>query len=254
MCEHFIGTRRESDENSEAWGQHHVVVGTFKSKTKKPLWLDQPFDLLVSEILGSTGSSESMYEYLSLALHHIRQFGKDAKIYCVPQDLTVTAVWYATEASPAFDPALMTAYEAVQFWDGATNAQLPSFLHTRDGIALQHMAPTPASDPLVLLEESYMSNPPSRQRVHTPCSWVLSQPLTQHSFLVVEWTSTLWNDVVLSNTLSEYANLTPRNAATRNAAWGLFVLKPISREHVADTAQLASVQWRKGVPILSLCA
>ena len=43
------------------------------------------FDMVVSEILGTTTTSESMCKYLSFYANHIRTFGAEERVYMVPQ-------------------------------------------------------------------------------------------------------------------------------------------------------------------------
>ena len=47
--------------------------------------------MLVSEILGTLTTSESMYKYLTIYQKHLRVFGTDegeARVYCVPRRTT----------------------------------------------------------------------------------------------------------------------------------------------------------------------
>ena len=43
------------------------------------------FDMLVSEILGTLTTSESMYKYIAIYQHHLNTFGDEQRVYCVPR-------------------------------------------------------------------------------------------------------------------------------------------------------------------------
>ena len=49
---------------------------------------DARFDMMVSEILGTLTTSESMYKYIAIYAKHLHVFGEDGeppRVYCVPR-------------------------------------------------------------------------------------------------------------------------------------------------------------------------
>lgn len=250
MCKQVIERSREP-----SWGTQVTVCGTFHPKTY-PSWmsLTKGYDMLVSEILGTTGTSESMHEYVKRALVHIRKF--KGKVYCIPQELTVTARWYdaqdmfASESSSKNLP-LLTALSEFQCWDGVGKARI-EWLDTVNTVSLHHMKCCPVSETFVVCTESYVASAVQTRAAAWRCTLHSPTPTT---VFAIEWVATLWGDSTrLSNTLNELAHcLSPRNADARTRQWGMMYYRPFrDNVHRDVTLDVAVSSWPMGVPTMTL--
>jgi len=243
MCEHVVDEARKTE--GAAWGPCDVVVDTKHT---------EPFDMLVTELFGTAGSSECQFEYVAPTLRHIRHFKEG--VYCVPEQLDVTARWFdcsalgASESAGINGPLAVVLAATTDHWSGAGTAVLTNYLHTRDGILLHTMNPRPASDVMVLLQENYHTN---AQRRRSTGVFQLTEPLGPTSFLVIEWKARLFGDILLENTMERYQTLSQRNAATRTICWGLLCARPFDTQQPSHTAMRLSITHRSnGVPKLKL--
>lgn len=240
MCEYAVDLARE--EEGASWGPCDVRVATS---------CDEPFDMIVSELFGTAGTSECLYEYISPTLARIRRF--DEGIYCVPKHLEVTAGWYEVERLDITNIPLMVTLSGPLHWDGKGRCKIEPerYMHTRDGLHLHHLKPVPVSNLVTLSVEDYTTPAPTRERAPSP-EFQLDQPLGPKSFLVLEWRAVLWDGVVLRNTLAEYSiRLSSNNAATRNTNWGLLCARPFDATCPGDRLE-TKVAWAAGVPTFDL--
>lgn len=254
MCDAVVERAREP-----GWGTQETVCETFVPGGGRPGWLAAAgYDMLVSEILGTTGSSESMHAYVGAALAHINAF--DGEVYCVPRQLRVTARWYEARELAASAPGgnlpLVVALSGLQHWDAAPGggAVTADFLHTKDGVFLHHMGCEPASAEVELLRETYRAKAPAQVRAKAAAEMTLPS-VTPATVLVIEWTATLWRGVELRNTLDELRRMPPRNAAARACAWGHLYYRPFADDLGRAVAiEMRVAGWPRGVPKLRLKA
>lgn len=244
MCEHVLET---AGFPSDCFT---VVCGTIKKE--RPPWLP-PFDLVVSEILGTTGTSECMFEFLGDVLRHARTDLK--RVYCIPESLSVTCSWYNAQEMFASELEqnlpLKTTLSGIEYWDGEAPYR-PDMRDTKDGLLLHHMDCQLISTPHTITSESYFSVPPKRSASLVDMSFALHCPPDEKTVFVIEWTACLWGQVTLSNTLQELSKLPPRNSATRTLAWGLMYSRPFA-EQLQKKSQIGAriYKWSKGVPLFT---
>ncbi|EOD32619.1 hypothetical protein EMIHUDRAFT_230580 [Emiliania huxleyi CCMP1516] len=219
---------------------------------KAPAWFaGRRFDMLVSEILGTLTTSESMLKYLTkYARAHLDVFVDEAtgerRVYAVPQR---TAQHYASYAFPRADlgPTLSAVLEAT------LEAAAGRFLPTNDGglgLGL-HLYPRERVGPRrTFYEEDYTRWPFSHSHAHSK-----PEPLQLHAppgGRLLEWDVTLWGRgdgaVGLSNSLDGYEAFGAsfpdggRNGFARAAAWGFFAMRlpqPVPRATGAPKLQIA---------------
>lgn len=102
---------REIDPTGKKWRVRLVEKGASQLGEAK-------FDMIVSEILGTLTTSESMYKYIAIYAKHLSVFGEDEgerRVYCVPRS---TTQFFAVRGFSRRDlgPSLCAALE------GATNS------------------------------------------------------------------------------------------------------------------------------------
>ena len=124
--------------------QYQVVCGTVKKgNTRTSYTPSEPFDLLVSEILGTLATSEGIYEHTQNVLPHLRSFdfpaagaagagggggrgdsgARGRRVYVIPAAITVTAAVYRFDAlygSSSAEQPMRQALEAIMPVPGGT--------------------------------------------------------------------------------------------------------------------------------------
>ncbi len=237
-CEHvtsidvnpvMIALAGETLRSVDPSGARHTLALVEKGSTSA-LGSDAAFDMVVSEILGTLTTSESMHKYVSLYSHQLRSFGDERKVYAVPRR---TCQYFSLRAfersqlggplSAAIDVAMSTCPETF----------VPS---NEGGLCLNlHLYPSRRiGDAHLLHEERY-------DRLDDAGAFAtrgLSKPVAldvcsldaadEYPLIVLEWEVELWSRadgsrVLLRNTLDGYAALPLRNALARGSAWGFFV-------------------------------
>jgi len=245
--------------------RYTVVCGIMRrGRTRGCFIPSEPFDILVSELLGTLATSESMFEHTQAALPHLTRF--DGKVYTVPQR---TAQYVAVYN---FGESLYSSSSAPEAIRHGLHAVLPVPDSSGD-IPL-----TPTNDcgltlPVHLLDFKQVSEQISvREEVYQPdatdATWqkhqlsscqlpfLDEQAITAEHFLITEWEATLFEDIVLRNTLRELQAMSARNAAARHAQWGFMLcriqdvaLKPAAEGSAVLSGLKARIgPWKKGIP------
>ena len=93
---------------------YEVVCGCIKPGATRGCYKpDEKFDVLVTEILGTVATSESMYEHTALCVPYLNVF-EGGEVYVIPQRLEVTVRLYDfKEIMEVGEEAVETAYEGV---------------------------------------------------------------------------------------------------------------------------------------------
>ncbi|GMH75721.1 hypothetical protein TrST_g3064 [Triparma strigata] len=241
---------------------YKVVCGTIKdakTRTRTAFHPEQPFDILVSEILGTLATSENLYEHTQAVVPHMNKFSNvQGGVYVVPRKVTVTAGLYK------FD-GLFSGSSEVHPIKQAFDGVLPLM----DGNDVILMSSQNLSFPLHLMEPKLLGAEPTVIREDSfrveegKNSWVQKElcggfknitadsvTLTGECYLVLEWTATLSEQTVLKNTVGQYQQFDIRNSHARHAQWG-FLFGRVGDPDVQlqlDSVMVKASGWDKGVP------
>lgn len=200
------------------------------------------FDMMVSEILGTLTTSESMFKFIKkYSEAHLRTFGQQKRVYVVPQ---LTKQHFAVYSiSRAVLGALGDVLDATL--EATVNGQEGRFIPTNDGGLGLHLHLYPAQrigELRTFHTEDYSCWPfEQRDSYHERKEPIRLHPEgdVEEEYLtlgLLEWDVTLWPGVELSNTMDEYRRMSHRNALARAAAWGFFALRlPQSSGIFAET-------------------
>eukprot|EP00466_Bigelowiella_natans_P006011 jgi/Bigna1/83626/fgenesh1_pg.111_\ len=281
MCLEAVRQAREYEGNE--WGVHEAFTGTFPSGerlTRSSLWLKSAngsprrFDMIVSEILGTLATSESMWTFVNQARPFLNVF-EDSKVYAIPQSTQVTAAFYEmkelfSSESSGHNFALQVALDSgvFGFWRGRSmllapksdpSMSSPKYIPTGEvGLPLYDMGFHRTTNTVNLSQEDYTCDPfqhhnPERNEL-LYLKYTKGHCPNAKSFLVLEWSANLWGEeVTLHNTLESYRDLSSRNASTRSANWGLFCSRPWHSSHPKISSIGLQVQkWEAGVPYIKL--
>lgn len=194
-----------------------VFHGSFTKMTYPvKIWeAGEPFDMLVSEILGTLTTSESMHEYIADALKHVRSF--DGAQFVIPSKATQTLS--LCELSVVDEDDLCARYphdNLIPEWHDDTEAV---FVSTNDlQLNNLHMKPFTVHSSATIRVDTFdvidTTLPPVSLAVPSTLSW--------NHFLVLEWTCTLADGVELKNTLYGYKE-SPAVGVDRAVAWGFLL-------------------------------
>ena len=176
-----------------------------------------PFDVMVSEILGTFVYGESMETYVSKYLPFVKTF--DDKLYAVPQKCRQYFACYE------FDVPLSTKYAIEKALDEALRYK--EYIATDKGglgIALHLYENQLTASPQPIYEAMYSKKPTHvqtfKQKFHI-------NPSSNLHLGVFEWECDLWNGIMLKNTIEEYKTIArssnERYAFARQNAWGFMV-------------------------------
>ena len=195
-----------------------------KGPTRASYTPPQNFDLIVTEILGTVATSESMYEHTQAALPYTNVFGPGlGKVYIVPSKLTVAVGVYDFMAMDGIHQAARVAYDAVLPVSRRGDVSLMSTSDLRMGV--WHLDPVLLGRKVVVREDVFALDEGggkwrpkklfgSFQKAASGVS------VTSRTFAVVEWSAELWEGLVLENTMEAYKAMDARNAHARGEQWG----------------------------------
>ena len=196
-----------------------VFHGSFtKINHNTTVWqsgVEEPFDMLVCEILGTLTTTESMHEYIVDALKHVRSFNGGQ--FVIPARATQSLS--LCELSVADEDDLCTRYphdNLIPAWEDETVAR---FVPTNDlQLFNLHLKPfmVHASGPIRVDTFDVIGT------TLPPVSLSVPSSLSSNHFLVLEWTCTLSEGVELKNTLHGYKE-DPAVGVDRAVAWGFFL-------------------------------
>ena len=236
----MVGLARASLKALDPTGKQHKVLLVRPGPSALPP--EERFDMVVSEILGTLTTSESMFKYVSIYRHHLNTFGADHKVYAVPQQTTQYAALHRFSRQDLGEP-LSAALEVALGARDAFGRFMPS---NEGGLALplylwkselvggkRHAIHTESYEALPPRAEgqgadgggggSFVANGLERPVVYE--AETLNTACDEDAFVlcVLEWSVKLWGDVKLDNTLEAYRGMPLRNALARASAWGFFI-------------------------------
>ena len=236
----MVGLARASLRALDPGGRRHNVLLVRPGPSALPP--EERFDMVVSEILGTLTTSESMFKYVSIYRHHLNTFGADHKVYAVPQQTTQYAALHRFSRQDLGEP-LSAALEVALGARDAFGRFMPS---NEGGLALplylwkselvggkRHAIHTESYEALPPRAEgqgadgggggSFVANGLERPVVYE--AETLNTACDEDAFVlcVLEWSVKLWGDVKLDNTLEAYRGMPLRNALARASAWGFFI-------------------------------
>lgn len=245
------------DMASEALTQHgycenkdfFIFHGSFTKMTYPVKIWDavEPFDMLVSEILGTLTTSESMHEYIADALKHVQSF--DGAQFVIPSKATQTLS--ICELSVVDENDLCARYphdNLIPEWHDGTEVV---FVPTNDlQLNNLHMKPFTVHSTATIRVDTFDVMSTTLPSV----SLAVPSTLSWNHFLVLEWTCTLADGVELKNTLYGYKE-SPAVGVDRAVAWGFLLAEcgPLY-ERCGKTAdfEVTYPQHRKGWPRIIL--
>lgn len=244
-----------------------VVCGILrKGRTRNCYQPEAPFDMLVSEILGTLATSESMFEHTLAALPHLTRFpNAPGGVYAVPQRieqyLAVYNLGQGLYSSSSAPEAIQQGIRAVlPVPDSSGDVPLTPTNDTGLTLPVHLLEPEVISERVAVRTEVYKLDEQGtswqKKQVGTCELGFLpgkEQPLTSEHFIITEWEATLCDGVVLRNTVSELAAMSARNACARHAQWGFMLC--CLHEHGRAAPVVGSVKvrvgpWTKGIPYL----
>ena len=237
----MVGLARASLKALDPGGKRHKVLLVRPGPSALPP--EERFDMVVSEILGTLTTSESMFKYVSIYRHHLNTFGADHKVYAVPQQTTQYAALHRFSRQDLGEP-LSAALEVALSNRDAFGRFMPS---NEGGLALplylwkselvggkRHAIHTESYDALPPRAEgqgadggggggSFVANGLERPVVYEAETLKTACDEDAFTLCVLEWSVKLWGDVKLENTLEAYRGMPLRNALARASAWGFFI-------------------------------
>jgi len=195
-----------------------------------------PFDVILSEILGTFVYGESMETYVSKYLPFVKTF--DDKLYAIPQKCTQTFASYEFQVPISSKHAIESAlYDALRYKE---------YISTDKGglgIALHMYASKQTNAPVPIYEATYTKKPISKQTVRQTIQMPTLENTEHLNLGVFEWECDLWNGTMLKNTIKQYKEISQttseRYALARQNAWGFMVcgLKQVSHVKVKYTKE-----------------
>ncbi|KOO25858.1 arginine n [Chrysochromulina tobinii] len=237
----MVGLARASLKALDPTGKQHKVLLVRPGPSALPP--EERFDMVVSEILGTLTTSESMFKYVSIYRHHLNTFGADHKVYAVPQQTTQYAALHRFSRQDLGEPLSAALEVALHLNRDAFGRFMPS---NEGGLALplylwkselvggkRHAIHTESYEALPPRAEgqgadgggggSFVANGLERPVVYE--AETLNTACDEDAFVlcVLEWSVKLWGDVKLDNTLEAYRGMPLRNALARASAWGFFI-------------------------------
>ena len=221
----FVGVTVRSNMSTDALRQ------TIQSKMGSVE--DQPFDVVVSEILGTLWYGESMRTYMLKYAPLVKLH--DGLMHSVPRTCTQYFSAYNFDSLPrGLNEAMVYALDACE----STNEYLPTN-NGGLGIALHLYNHTRVLAPVVVCSVDF-TDPKA------PFTGKISEELSVPSpgrqcFGVFEWECVLWGGIVLKNTIAECRAIAQahgaRYALARESAWGFMIcsLREPSRARLVFT-------------------
>lgn len=234
-------TLSEVDPSGKKWTVKLVKPGASQLGKAK-------FDMLVSEILGTLTTSESMYKYIGIYAHHLTTFGggevdEDGaglsergaarRVYAVPRSTTqyfsvmsydkadlgaplAAALEHATQSAEA-------ARKLVPTNEGGLGLHLPLYHGERIGERLaihteryDRLLPSSKGDGKLVFAYDGLGKSVTLEHAHLDSA-------SRLNLGIFEWSVELWKGVHLENTLEFYRTMPLRNQLARGSAWGFFV-------------------------------
>lgn len=185
--------------------------------------VDQPFDAVVSEILGTLWYGESMrtfvLKYMPLVKLHA------GTVHCVPVRCTqYFGIYEFNNVSPALRDAVTYALQECE----DTNEYVPT---DKGGIGVAlHLYDYANVRPKVRVCECNFAIPTAPMLSERPSITLESEASASALRLgVFEWECELWNGVMLNNTLDAYKRIGQtygeRYALARQSAWGVMICR-----------------------------
>lgn len=286
MCKEAIRRAKLSENNSKNWGTYQVYHGTFPVNERlhrSATWLltedgkYKKFDIIVSEIIGTLANSESMWRFLNYARPFLRTFDDDNKIYAIPQTTETTACFYeikdlfGSESSGNNYPmqVALDSLSAFSSWKKQKKYEITAesdnqnlnnakYLVTGElGLALYDMGFVAVTERKIISLQTFKSInlEQSIPKINEKLKFNFENGYVPGpcTFLVLEWTTRLWSNIMLGNTLYDYTKLSPRNRYNRNMHWGFFCNRPwLSIEPKTRIIYAQITKWETGIPFLRL--
>lgn len=232
-------TLGEVDPTGKKWKVKLVKPGASQLGKAK-------YDMVVSEILGTLTTSESMFKYINLYTRHLKTFGGDGegggaaggtpqRVYAVPrsthQYFSVRSYDKAKLGAPlaaALEHATQSpeaARKLVPTNEGGIGLHLPLYeselIDKRLIIHSEHydeLRPVGQSDGSRMFRYDGLGN-----KTVTFMHEFLGDHDNRLNLGVFEWSVELWKGVHLENTIDFYQSMPLRNQLARGSAWGFFV-------------------------------
>lgn len=201
--------------------QHWVLLNTLSVDFKNA----GPFDIVVSELLGSMINSESMYVYLwDLMMRGIiANFGSDESpiFYVVPKRGCMTLCPYRCERACMARTGISYAHMNY-LYEAVYNTKRNSAVHWVQDESMKICLAgdcSPLGDPIIVLQEHYNQR---AEAISHPRHIAIQIEAADFSstILVLEWIVHLTDDVMLCHTLDHVAKLPLPVMLARWAAWG----------------------------------
>ena len=196
-----------------------VFHGSFtKINHKTAIWRgDEPFDILVCEILGTLTTTESMHEYMVDALKHVRTF--DGSQFVIPA--SATQCLSLCELSVADEEHLCTRFPHDSLIPPWEDERVARFVPTNDlQLFNLHLKPFVVHTTAPIRVDTFGGG--GEGTVLPPVSLSVPSTLSWNHFLVLEWTCALSEGVELKNTLHAYKE-DPAVGVDRAVGWGFFL-------------------------------
>lgn len=181
------------------------------------VWKGEPFDMLVSEILGTLTTSESQHVYLPQALKHVKHFDGFGQ-FCIPQKATQCLSLYELSIAAEDNACIRYPHDNVLPQWTKELAFVPTDelrmydLHLREKKKIKEC---------YVRMDIFGGIGGHYHEVYNP-SFPVPPDLDWNHFFVLEWECVLFDDVVLKNTLQGYREC-PASAVARHTAWGFFI-------------------------------
>ena len=219
------------------------------------------FDILVSEILGTFATSESMNKYINVYAPVIHTFGEDSRTYCIPQKIEqfLCAKYFNLPANLkcALQFCLKDARNNKAYVNtntGGINLNLFLYPNTKapvykDGIPV---------DKITIHAEDYtkvhsIKNTPTFTKLadaDKTCTIPIDFETDDVALGVFEWQATLWGDIVLKNSMENSASIDIRSAFGHNLAWGQAVF--VLNKGVNEVKFTGDMSTKLGKPIFKV--
>jgi hypothetical protein len=225
----FYGVRVNANMSSTS------LLKTIQSKINSKEVM--PFDMIVSEILGTLVYGESMDSYVSKYIPLVKTFND--RLYAVPQKCTQFFACYE------FEVPLSSKYAIEHALDDALmfKEYVPSDKGGL-GIAFHLYEHKLTNSPLPIYESMYDRKPTKENPTIKTSRQIFNVTTSSNLHLgVFEWECDLWNGTMLKNTIEQYKYIAEttgeRYAFARQNAWGFMVcnLQNIETVHVRYTKQ-----------------
>lgn len=250
--------RQALEDHEYVEGEHFTVFhGSFTQMPYTvPLWEGEPFDALVSEILGTLTTSESMQEYVADALKFVNTFEGHGQ-FVVP--VAATQTLSLCKLSVVEDENYTRRFPHDVVIGEWKNNSVVEFVPTNGHLGLHnlHMKPYEVLSSVSIRVDTF-GGAAASPGCDVPESVSLRVPTTMgwNHFLLLQWSCRLFNDVVLENTLDGY-KAHPATGVDRSVAWGFFLAGCGPLYDLCGKTVTFNVRYprhQKGWPLISLFA